>query len=195
MPCSLASRVSVPHGEGWECIGTDVNADGLSLMSMKVREKAMAPRQMTTAIIAPTTSPQVARSSIRGSGVFMVLSFTRVWRRTRPADLNHPRSLRPHGRGGSYLGHSQAEPVTKAESPHSAYAGRDVADTIAKQAAYRHASANGTALLPSEWNWEVSSEAIWSSRNFRKSVDGCGASDVALDRPAKRRWISAFFAA
>jgi hypothetical protein len=46
-------------------------------MSMKVRENAMAPRQMTTAIIAPTTSPQVARSSIRGSGVFMVLSFTR----------------------------------------------------------------------------------------------------------------------
>jgi hypothetical protein len=78
VPCSLASRRSVPHGEERAFIGTDVNAEGLSFMSMKVRERATAPRQMTTAIIAPTTSPQVVRSSIRGSCVFMVLSYREV---------------------------------------------------------------------------------------------------------------------
>jgi hypothetical protein len=56
-------------------IGFAVNAEGLSLISMKARERATAPRQMATAIIAPTTSPQVARSSIRGSCAFMLLSF------------------------------------------------------------------------------------------------------------------------
>jgi hypothetical protein len=57
-----------------ESIGTEVNAEGLSLMSMKVRERATAARQMAPAIIAPNTSPQVARSSNRDSCAFMVLS-------------------------------------------------------------------------------------------------------------------------
>jgi hypothetical protein len=54
-------------------IDIDVNAEGLSLIAMKVTLSATAPMQMATAIIAPTTSPQVARCSIRGS------SGDRVW--------------------------------------------------------------------------------------------------------------------
>jgi len=53
---------------------TDVKSDGLSLMATKVTARATAPMQMAPAIIAPTTSPQVGRSSIRGSCAFMVLS-------------------------------------------------------------------------------------------------------------------------
>jgi len=62
-------------GEERASIGTEVNAEGLFLISMNVRERATAPMQMAPAIIAPTMSPQVARSSIRGSCAFMLLSF------------------------------------------------------------------------------------------------------------------------
>ena len=55
-------------------VGADVEAEGRSLMSRKVSESATAPRQMAPAIIAPTTSPQVVRSSNRGSCAFMVFS-------------------------------------------------------------------------------------------------------------------------
>src|SRR5215470_16149098 len=50
---------AVPGGEDRASISADVNAEGLSLISMKVREKATAARQMAPAIIAPTTSPRV----------------------------------------------------------------------------------------------------------------------------------------
>src|SRR5262249_26531917 len=59
---------------GAERISTDVKSDGLSLMATKVTARATNPMQMAPAIIAPTTSPQVARSSIRGSCAFMVHS-------------------------------------------------------------------------------------------------------------------------
>jgi hypothetical protein len=66
-------RATIGNGER-VLVGAVVHAEGRSRMSVKVRERATAPRQMALAIIAPTTSPRVARSSIRGSCAFMVFS-------------------------------------------------------------------------------------------------------------------------
>jgi hypothetical protein len=75
---------AVIGGKERASIGTDVNAEGLFLISINVIERATAPRQMAPAIIAPAMSPQVARSSIRGSCAFMLLSFhTNAWRSTQ----------------------------------------------------------------------------------------------------------------
>ena len=66
---------------------TDVKTDGLSPLSMKVAVRATAPMQMAHAIIVPTISPQVVRSSIRGSSAFMMLSCkpcAKSWRRMQP---------------------------------------------------------------------------------------------------------------
>src|SRR5262245_16940000 len=82
-------------GEKRSLIGTDVNAEGLSLISMKDRESATAPRQLAPAIIPPTKSLHVARSSFHDSSAFMLLScHAMLWRRMQPGNLTEVVSAR-----------------------------------------------------------------------------------------------------